>query len=116
MKIHIIDHCCNISRSYIDCFKMINNIEFTDFDDADIICYIGCAYVKERIDNAIKEINELITKKNSNTKLAIFGCMTSYKDFYNLFKNRNTVAQKHDFPSLFFYDFHKRRNRHRRRL
>lgn len=63
MKFHIIDNCCNISRTYIDSFKMSNNIEFSDFEEADVICYVGCAYTKENIDRSIKEINELIYQK-----------------------------------------------------
>ena len=86
MKTHIIDHCCNNSRTYIDSFKMINNIELANFDEADIVCYIGCAYTKERIDQSIEEINELIQQKSSTSKLAIFGCITSYKEFYDNFK------------------------------
>ena len=88
MKVHIIDKCCNVSRTYIDSFKMVNNIDFVDtFDDADVICYIGCAYQKQRIDQCSEYINDLIKKKKKDTKLAIFGCITSYKDFYNNFLN-----------------------------
>lgn len=91
MKFHIIDNCCNISRTYIDSFKMSNNIEFSDFEEADVICYVGCAYTKENIDRSIKEINELIYQKKINTKIAVFGCMTSYEEFYNFFKNNKEI-------------------------
>lgn len=83
MKVHIDDKCCHISRAYIESFKMVNNIEFSSLEDADIICYIGCAYSKERMVWAIEDIYGLISKKNKKTKLAVFGCATVYEKFYN---------------------------------
>lgn len=91
MKIHFVDSCCNISRTYIDSFRMVNDIEYVELNEADIICYIGCAYTKERIDQSIEEIKNLTEQKRPNTKLAVFGCMTAYEDFYNYFKENKEI-------------------------
>lgn len=62
-----------------------------NLDEADIVCYISCSYVKERIDKSITDIKELIANKSSHTKLAIFGCATAYTKFYDYFKDNKAI-------------------------
>ncbi len=49
MKINFLEECCDISRAYLDTIDFREPHEFTEnIDEADIICIIGCGYVKPR--------------------------------------------------------------------
>ena len=87
MKVFFDTHCCDISRSYISGLKLANNFELTrNIEDADIICYIGCAYTSYRIETSAENILKLLHEKKENQSLAIFGCETAYPGFQQYFK------------------------------
>lgn len=83
MKVYFDKKVCDISQSYIDSIMGVNNLEISSLEEADVICYISCAYEKNRIDNSLSAIKRIIERKKITSKIAIFGCATEYKEFYH---------------------------------
>lgn len=87
MKVFFDTKCCDISRSYISGLKLCNEFELaTKKEEADVICYIGCAYTSERIESAAEDGEEIITTKRENQFLAVFGCSTAFPGFRKFFE------------------------------
>ena len=86
MKVCILDLCCDTSRSYINSIYYVNKFKISPIEEADIICYVGCAYNKEKIDKVYKHIESIISVKKDDAKVSIFGCVTKYDEFYNIVK------------------------------
>lgn len=92
MKVFFDTHCCDISRSYISGLKLCNSFDITyNQEEADVICYIGCAYTLDRMENAMDDIEKIIATKKENQSLAVFGCSTAFPSFRKYFQDNPNI-------------------------
>lgn len=91
MKVCILDCCCDISRAYLDALSYVNNIEVAPFEEADVICYVGCAYTRKKVFDALNDIAAVISKKRKDALLGVFGCVTKYAEFSDVVKKYSDI-------------------------